>query len=180
MRPLQLFTVGDGWFVRRLQLLHGLETLEQARVRVVVRRIKPVLVRAREILVHQFDERRREKRLVSRVEATCESVCGQGSRVSCISASARRTRSRTLIQLTSLVLVPPGNRVHGQADQRVQRVHDQLIEEEPDDDRLLSHGHIIAEPERTEEDWVVDEQTEGGEGDEEVDLTDSHELAGVR
>jgi hypothetical protein len=83
------------------------------------------------------------------------------------------------IQLTSLILIPPGNRVDDQADQRVQRVHDQLIKEEPDDDGLLSYSHIIAEAKRSEEDRVVDEQTEGGEGDEQVDLTDGHEFGRV-
>ena len=71
-----------------------------------------------------------------------------------------------MIQLTSLVLVSPGDRIHNQADQRVQGVHDQLIKEEANDDRLLSHGHLVAESKRSEEGRVVDEQTEGGEGDE--------------
>ena len=58
----------------RLVFLHRLESLQQAGMRVVVSRVEPVLVRARQVFVHQLDERRREESLVSGVKRTGETI----------------------------------------------------------------------------------------------------------
>lgn len=96
-----------------------------------------------------------------------------------ISFESKHLASSSGFRLTGFIFVPPSDRVDNQADQRVERVHDQLIEEEPDDDGLLPDGHVLPKAEGAEDGRVVNEEGECRKSDEEVDLSDRHELGRV-
>lgn len=87
-------------------------------------------------------------------------------------------------RLTGLVLVFPGLRVHEDLRHTVERTEDELVQHKADHDRLRTavgrgNGQAGVEVEGREERFVVDEEREGSEGEQQVELRGTEQLSRV-